>query len=238
MNSLPSATGIGDLSNTAWNQNLPDVPSISTNNIPGADTLADKQDGVWFGNGNTDGFWSTSSSLNGDGIQVAIRASNRYGGNTFDTSAGGDSEFASVGAVELESDEGMKIDYSIRLLSTGTYLNLGEVAAAGGRFELAIDIDPAEEMVDFQAYDPVTFPERSDDGLIQVDHAFLSADGTTVDTTDGTNFVTDRANSIGMQNSLQPFFGTNSPAFDNPMSQFLASEGTVDPDAETFAIGM
>ena len=91
---------------------------------------------------------------------------------------------------ELESDEGMKIDYSARILPSSPLNDFQDLGDQNFRFELGIDIDPSDG-VDFVAYDPFTFNRRAGNaGEIQVDHAFLT-EGTNPDDTVG---VTDSAN--------------------------------------------
>ncbi len=190
----------------------PFAPARVTNNQCRNNAIP-ARDGVYLGtSGNVNGPvgsplyqpWAVDTFSNVIGtatLELGLRVTGRPTDSFLDASVGG--------AVVMRPGQGMKIDYSVRLLNPGLD-TLNSLALAGGLFEFGFDIDDSAA-TNFQVFDPVTFPYRtpSGDGFMQLDHAFLSptAGHATINQDPNPSvYTTLMTTSTGIQNSVQPRF--------------------------------
>jgi len=108
----------GSFSGVTWNQNIATTPSVatiaagSTGSFAG-EAIAGKQDGVYFGSGNANGFFATvlQSTENGpaDEIELGLRVTTRYPPNGFAATSNPGSSNTQFN-VQIPIGKGLKID--------------------------------------------------------------------------------------------------------------------------------
>jgi len=227
----------GSFTGVTWNANVQPTSAV-TSIAPGSvgsfatESVSGKQDGVYFGSGNGNGFFSTVQQTTengpGDEIELGLRVTTRYPPTNFPTTTNVGSSNTQVN-VEIPSSKALKIDWSFRMIGSGGGApaeTIADLIAAGGRFEFGVDIDPTDDVV-YSSYDQLSADARVPPGFpIQADHAWLNQAGTQVSgLPPATDYLTQRAASAGAQNSWQPRFSPPGTKLRN----FLDASGLDDP---------